>query len=312
MRLPLWRGALVLNYHRLFDGRPSLFHPGLFSATSDRLERQLVLIKRHFDVISADELIRTYDSPGRKVVITFDDGYRDNYEIAFPVLRRHGVPATFFLTTGFLDHPRVPWWDELAWMVHRSERDSIDGSAWFSGALAFEGTRQSAIDALNAVYKALPATRTEDFLDFCADATGSGRCDPDAGSDLWMTWQMAADMRDAGMSIGGHTQSHPVLARLDRERQEKEIAECARRLDEQLGVTMRLFSYPVGFRDSFDTFTRECLRRHGVQAAFSLYGGYVRPGRVDPYDLPRASVGLGTGQREFASMLAMPWVFARW
>jgi peptidoglycan/xylan/chitin deacetylase (PgdA/CDA1 family) len=313
LRLPLWRGVLVLAYHRIQrEDEETPFDPGVVSATPAILDRQLALMARVFDVVRPDEVERDPDALGRRVLITFDDGYRDNYELAFPLLRKHGVPGTFFLTTGFLDSPRVPWWDELAWMVKRSPRRMLDGREWFAPSIPLDGDRRAAIERLAALYKSLPTERAEAFLDFCGRAAGTGRCNPSAGADLWMTWSMAAELRDAGMTIGGHTASHPVLARTSPEQQASEIGECRRRLREELGIPMRFFAYPVGLPDAFDQATKHILRAEDVALAFSLYGGYVGPRKLDPYDLPRASVSLARGQRGFQASLALPQVFARW
>ena len=123
---------------------------------------------------------------------------------------------------------------------------------------------------------------------------------------------MAAEMRAAGMVFGGHTATHPVLARADEEVQRWEIETCAQRLREQLGIAMRYFAYPVGLRDTFDVTTRRILRAAGVEIAFSLYGGYVRGRMPDRYDVPRASVGIGTDARAFRAALTLPQLFARW
>ncbi|MEO8092011.1 MAG: polysaccharide deacetylase family protein [bacterium] len=314
LKLPsLWRGVLVLAYHRIQESdQETPFDSGVFSATPSTFEAQLRFLTRHFQVVSPESIKRNPDSLGRRVVVTFDDGYRDNYELAFPLLREYGMPATFFLATGFLDNPRVPWWDELAWMVRRSPRRVLEDREWFGGRLLLDGDRRPAIDELTRTYKSLPTERTEAFLDFCADAAGTGRCDASAGADLWMTWEMAAELRDAGMTIGGHTATHPVLGRARPEVQSREVEECARRLREKLGVSIRFFAYPVGLIESFDDSTRRILREAGVELAFSLYGGYLRPGRLDPYDVPRASVGRGTSPSGFRAMLTFPRLFARW
>jgi hypothetical protein len=114
------------------------------------------------------------------------------------------------------------------------------------------------------------------------------------------------------MTIGGHSVTHPVLGKSEPAAQTREIEGCGRRIDERLGVRMRFFAYPVGLPATFDETTQRILERVGVKLAFSLYGGYLRPGRLDPYDVPRASIGLGTGTRGFRAMLASPRLFARW
>jgi peptidoglycan/xylan/chitin deacetylase (PgdA/CDA1 family) len=110
------------------------------------------------------------------VIITFDDGYRDNYSEAFQILKAHGASATFFVTTGFVDHPRLSWWDEIAWMVRNSRRHSVSAGRWLQSAVVFdEPQRERAIHALLTSYKSLPGERTEHFLEFLAEASGSGR-----------------------------------------------------------------------------------------------------------------------------------------
>lgn len=312
-RVPPWRGALVLAYHRIANAAGEVtFDPGVFSATAAGLDAQLEFLTKHFEVVSPAALERDPDSPGRRVVLTFDDGYQDNHELALPLLRRHGVTAAFFLATGFIDEPRVPWWDELAWIAKTSRRTHIEAGAWLDRDLPLTDDRSAAGAELARVFKSLETEETDAFLDHCADVAGTGRCGRDMASDLWMTWAMASELRDAGMTIGGHTVDHPVLARTDPERQRREIEECGLRLADELGVEMRYFAYPVGLRSSFDATAQGILADLGVRLAFSLYGGYSRPGRRDPMNVPRASVSIGAREEEFRAMLVFPRLFARW
>ena len=277
-----WHGALVLNHHRIGDHQCTPWDPAVFSASAEQLDRELRTLARLTEVIGPDELEDAlHAGPGRRVLITFDDGYRDNYELALPLLRAHGLTATFFLASGFLDERRAAWWDEIAWMVRHATRQQ----------------QQATIAAPIAHYKTLPASQGERFLDELAGELGSGRCPPGDADALWMTWDMARELRAAGMSIGGHTVTHPVLAGLPRERQREEIAGCAQRLHEELGEPMRWFAYPVGERDSFTDVTAELLGEHGVELAFSFYGGFAGPSRWSPLDVPRVHVDAALAPR---------------
>jgi peptidoglycan/xylan/chitin deacetylase (PgdA/CDA1 family) len=251
-------------------------------------------------------------------MVTFDDGYRDNHELALPLLRRHGVPATFFLATGFIDDPKVAWWDEISWMV-RTATAALVPAAPEHGlgldvplrAIGGEADDDVAIATLIAHYKALSGDRTAPYLDYLAEATGAGRCSADIAARQWITWDMAREMRDAGMTIGGHTVTHPILGRLPADEQEREIAGCAERLREELDLPMRWFSYPVGSRDAFDAGTRAALQRHGAELSFSFYGGYQRFGAFDRYDVPRMHVGPRMTPRVMHAVLRMPQLLAR-
>ena len=305
-----WTGVVGLNYHRIGDGKRSSFDPGLWSATAEQFDQQLHWLKANFDVVSPQDVpyvVRV--RRGRHVIVTFDDGYEDNYTVAFPLLRAHRLPATFFVTTGFIDHPRLPWWDEIAWMIGKTRTSSIALPAFLPAPILLdEPGRDRAIRAMHQACFALPADRAGVFLDAVADVTGIGRYDVNLAPRMWMTWDMIRDMRAAGMTIGGHTVQHPVLARLPRDRQAEEISGCGRRLQEELGLPMRFFAYPFGQPDCFNDDTRDCLRAAGVRMAFSYYGGFRRLDEWDDYDIRRVAVEQHLSFDQFRATVMAPWV----
>jgi peptidoglycan/xylan/chitin deacetylase (PgdA/CDA1 family) len=286
-RAGAWRGVLVFAYHRIGEPGATALDRALFSASPEELEGHVSHLSRHCELIDLDELPAALRSRrGRRVLVTFDDGYRDNYELAFPILRAAGVPAVFFLATGFLDRPRLSWWDELAWM--------------------------GAGPAEVAAYKRLPADQAEALLDRVGERTGRGRAGAAEADGVWMTWSHAREMRDAGMSFGGHTVDHPILASLSADRQEDEVHGCAGRLADELGIAMRAFSYPVGSPDAFDATTSALVRGAGCEAAFALGGGHARPGRTDPLAIPRMTIGPWLTADGLRAATALPQLFARW
>jgi peptidoglycan/xylan/chitin deacetylase (PgdA/CDA1 family) len=288
-RLGAWRGVLVMNHHRIGDRDASPFDRSLWSSTAESFDGQVRFLAREADVILPGELEDALrNGRGRHVLLTFDDGYRDNYEIAYPILRSHGVRACFFVATGFLDGARPAWWDEIAWMARRGGIEPIR--------------------PLTEHYKQLPGDEAERYLDRLAVSTGAGRY-PGAGE--WMTWDMVREMRDGGMEIGGHTVTHPVLSRVPKARQDDEIAGCAKRLEEELGRPMRFFSYPNGTTWSFDQGARAALEAHDVELAFSFYGGFLRPGPFDRHDVPRCAVYGHWSPTDFVGATVLPQAFAR-
>jgi lipopolysaccharide exporter len=292
-RVPTWRGVLVLCYHRIGRPGPGVHDPRLWSATQEDFDAQLQFLSRNVEVVSGDELAAALEEPrGRHVALTFDDGYRDNYELAYPVLRAHGLPAVFFLATGFMDRPHVAWWDEIAWMVRGTDQEA-------------------ATEALLDTYQQLPTELADAFLDQLAAQTGSGRADPSAASTTWMTWDMVREMQRGGMTFGAHTVDHPVLSRCSTERQQQEIDDSVARLRHELGRAPTMFSYPVGGRAAFDDRTRAYLRDAGITHAFSFYGGYVSRGRFDRLDLPRAYVSPTISAARFRARVTLPRVFCR-
>jgi peptidoglycan/xylan/chitin deacetylase (PgdA/CDA1 family) len=306
-----WSGVVVFNYHRLGDGERSLFDRELWSAGAEAFTDQIRCCKDHLDLIRPEDLadIRGSKRKGRYGLITFDDGYRDNYEIAFPILVSEGVPATFFVATGFVDVPRLPWWDAIAWMIRSSKQTHITLSA--SGSSTFNislPNRDAAIRQILRLYKTMPGDSANRLLDEMASATEAPPLPPAGG--LWMTWDMLRDMSAAGMTIGGHTVTHPVMAQASPERQAYEIVTCGRRIFEEIGVTMRAFSYPVGGPQAFNLVTRRCLEEAGVEWAFSYYGGFRSFDDWDPYDLRRVAIETYVTAEWFEAIVRWPGLFA--
>jgi lipopolysaccharide exporter len=302
----------VLDYHRIGSFAGGVHDPGLWSATQDQLDAQLRYLARNAEVVGGDALPEALaERRGRLVALTFDDGYRDNYDLAYPVLRAHGLPATFFLATSFLDRPHVAWWDEISWMVRSSAHRSIDAGEWLAGGVSLRADqRAAAARSLVERYWSLPAAHAGPYLDWLAAACGTGRADPAAAAATWMTWEMAREMRDGGMTFGAHTVHHPLLARCSAALQAVEVGTSVSRLREQLGDPVNLFAYPVGSRSSFDDTTRACLREAGITHAFSLYGGHQGTAAIDPLDVPRVAVSPTVSPARFRAICTLPGVFA--
>src|ERR1022692_209023 len=151
---------LVLNYHRIGNADGDLFaHPGLFS-TSDQLSDHISYLKRHVSLVTLDEALAFVDGTIHektrrcRVLITFDDGYLDNYEVAFPILRSHGVQGCFFLATSMVGSCSVPWWDHIAFLMKtaRQRRFSLHYPADLAIDLVESGMTKSLRDVLS-LYK---------------------------------------------------------------------------------------------------------------------------------------------------------------
>ena len=285
---------------------------GSITIASYDFRAQLEVLKRNFEVIGLEELDDVLARRrGRAVMITFDDGYCDNYTHAFSALRDLSLPATFFVTTGFLDDQLVPWWDEIAWMVRTARVTELPQNEWLEGPLRIERTHSdSAIARLLRIYKGLRAPQTVKYLDFLAEALQTGRSPAEIGRDLWMTWDMVREMRSGGMTIGGHSVTHPVLATLSDDQQDFEVRESRRRLVEELGEPIDAFSYPVGGGASFNEITINAVKRHGYRWGFTYLGGYLKPGRFNRYALRRTAIETEVDLSLFRAMMALPQMFS--
>jgi len=308
LRLKTWSGILTLNYHRIGDASASPFDPELFSATAEDFDGQIRFLKAWCEIIVPEDLEEARRRRrGRFALITFDDGYIDNFTDALPILKAHGTRATFFLASGLLDQPRLPWWDEIAWMARVSDPVTIPSGRWFSGPVALDpAVPDAGLWRLADTYRRLPPASRDTYLDFVGAATGRGRCGPEPARGLWMTWDMVRQLRAAGMTLGGHTHQHVLLSELSSERQRDELETCLRRIEEEVGVRPDSVSYPYGSRGSFDRTTRTCLEQLGVRHAFSYYGGVGRFDDWHPYDIPRIAVERYISLPRFQGIVACP------
>lgn len=308
-----WRGTLVLTHHRIGDPAECAVDRRVFSASEAALEAQVAFLARSCEVVGAADRVGDGSSrAGRRVLLTFDDGYRDNYERALPILSAHGVTATFFLTTGFLDGSATPWWDEIAWMVRRSTSTAVSMAPWLPAALPFAAAgREEAIATLSTWYARLEPAACEEFLETLARETGSGRRPRDEARGDFMSWDMARDLRRAGMTLGGHTANHPVLATLPASDQRVEIERGLDRMAEMLGERPSTLAYPVGDERAYDGTTQAAAAASGVRWAFANRGGYARRGHVEPLDVPRLNLEPALSLAHLRAIVALPRWFAR-
>jgi peptidoglycan/xylan/chitin deacetylase (PgdA/CDA1 family) len=121
---------------------------------------------------------------------------------------------------------------------------------------------------------------------------------------------MLREMQSHGMTIGGHTVTHPILANMSADQQDWEIGECRQRIQQELAVPVRAFSYPNGTTTSFNEFTRAALQRHGFRWAFSFQGGYCQPGKIDRLALPRTAVETELDSPMFRAVATLPQLFS--
>lgn len=274
----------ILIFHRVLD-KPDALLPGEVDAA--RFDALMGLVARSFRVVTVGQALARLQAGQllpRTLAITFDDGYADNAEIALPVLQRHGLSASFFIATGFLDGGRM-FNDTIIESVRRSVRDTLDLHDFGLGRLplATPQQRRSAIDAVIPKIKYMPLQAREGALQQLARACG----DPALPETLMMRSVQVQNLHRAGMEIGGHTVNHPILAQTPDAEARREIEQGRDVLSALIDAPVNVFAYPNGRpHEDYDARHVDMVREIGFRGAVSTARGVATPG-ADRCQLPR-------------------------
>lgn len=221
--------------------------------------------------------------PHRAVALTFDDGYRDNLELAVPVLRDLGLPAMFYLVPGILDGDVTPWWERAGWAFARAtvERAVFAGTAL---DLTTDQARTASLERVEAVLKARDeAGRQEGVAELVAALAPKG---DGPGHVLFMDWDDAKRLVGSGAAVGSHTMRHSILARESGPSQLDDLQESKRRLESELQTPIGSLAYPNGQADDYDATTRAAVGAAGFSSAVTTCG-LVTARSTDPFDVRR-------------------------
>lgn len=288
--LPQRRVMIVLTYHRIGDPHSTPYDSGVFSATADELDMHLRHLKKHFHVVTPEEAVAVALGGAQNhasVLITFDDGYLDNYELAFPVLKSHDVSAMFFLATGFVGSSRVPWWDRIAFIIKQCRENTIRMN--YPEPVEFDIEQLGLFEVSRRILRIYRSPRVTEPGRFERELAEACKATP-PGNDarpLFMSFEQAREMQAAGQVFGSHTHSHTILTTLSADAQREEFRASREILERELKTTIDVLAYPVGTTHAFSGQSIEGLKATGYRAAFSHYGGLNRPGEIDPYNIRR-------------------------
>jgi peptidoglycan/xylan/chitin deacetylase (PgdA/CDA1 family) len=294
--------AVILTYHGVLENRDDLYtNRNCIDATI--FDRQMAFLAHSYNVVPLSSLVQ-WLSAGQKLppytaVITFDDGLRNNFTVALPILKKYGLPATIFLATSFIDSSDLGLWTEqIGWLIHRAQGGCIsipvDG-AEKSFTLGTKADREFASDRIRAYLKQLAPKRRKSVITRLAEQLGvrelrKVKSNPVASQEsefdeqttakkideryAFLTWQQILAMAGQQIVFGSHTHTHPILATLTAEEASFEVNESRRLIEEKLNVACRVFSYPNGTEVDFGTREHELLHEAGYIAAVTQIDGF--------------------------------------
>ena len=273
----------ILTYHRF----------GESYTTSQSFKNQIEYIKNHFNVIDLQSYLNFLSGknrlPSNSVLLTVDDGYKDFYTVAFPILKRYGVPATVFLTVDFIDKKMWLWHDLLNFALDNTPRSDItfngrnfdlaDRQERFELKLSFDNICTS----YGSSERDLFITQVLKDLKVTVPNSPSAEYAP-------LTWTQILEMSDCGILYGAHTCTHPILSKIHPHEALREIRQSKHRIEEVVQKDISAFCYPNGKEDDFNKEVKDMVRECGFMCAFStIYG--MNDLQSDRYALKRMAAG---------------------
>ena len=277
--------VLILTYHRFSRGGDPLATP-----ESD-FDAHLRYLKKHYTLVPLSRVAAHYagraELPARAACVTIDDGFADAFEVAFPLLRRHGVPATLFVITDFLDGRAWMWTDKLRHVALTTSAERLAaevGGRSFDLKLAGRDSRIGAAGRVNSELKRLAPREREEAIGRIADEHAVELPPRPPAEFAPITWGQAREMDAGGLEVGSHTVSHPILTTTDDDELRRELRDSRARLEEELGHTVELFCYPNG---SYDERVRSETASAGYACAVTTRPGLNERRAADPFTLRR-------------------------
>jgi peptidoglycan/xylan/chitin deacetylase (PgdA/CDA1 family) len=300
------RHLIILNYHR---------------ATGGDLRNHLLYLRRHYRMLHLEQALEELSMPaqGQKqvrdrrtpLVLTFDDGYRDNYTHAFALASQLRVPITLFLIPGYIESGDYFWWQEGRRLVRRTQVSevTIEDHTYHLGQLEERDKLAKAID--RRLRYAQSVAEREAFLGTVRKVLAvPPLVTVEEEITMPLTWAEIREMEESGwVSFGAHTMHHPILAYLtDPAEVRREIGECREVLEQQLGHPVRAFAYPVGkFEDIGDEALR-AVQEAGYSWAVTTVHGTNTP-KSDPYRLRRVLGDVSRHRLVMAAEVSGLWHF---
>ena len=271
---------IILVYHRISPMTDKwsinpILHPKLF-------EEQMDYFNKNFEIISLNtlsEMINEDIVPEKAVVITFDDGYKDNYEVAFPILKKYNAPATVFLATGSIEEKKLFWWDLINYALFHTDMRSIDISGIGSYELISDENKIEAGLNIQERLKKMDNSKKESIIEDLVNLTDANIPEK-LGKKYILSWKEIRKMNKNGIDFGSHTVNHPILTNVSIEEAKWEIVNSKHCIEENLDTEVKSFAYPNG---DYNDKILSLVKNLGFDSSVSVYP--MRPIRNSVNDL---------------------------
>ena len=296
--------AVILTYHKVsnFTGEEGFHCKFDIGVSKNNFLKQMEFISRKMNPLPINDIVDCLDKnmriPDKSVALTFDDGYQDNYINAYPVLKRYNIPATIFLTTGYIETQKIFWWEKIIGSVKKTNVPCIDLKVFkqfknkgpvFFDTLRLKSNREKdiAIDAIMKFFKSFDHEMINQLLEILQDKLKVG--DKDIRCPEMLTWAQVKEMSNNGIEFGAHTVTHPDLSSLMVDKVENELKLSRKVIEEKTNKPVYGFAYPYGLKSNFNDKAREIIKSMGFRYACTAETG-ITTHDSDTYGLKRISM----------------------
>ena len=290
MRRNVRKRLLVLCYHSVISDEAPPDPRTNIAVTTRQFESQLQILQSRWNPISLAELDAaiqgTAELPDYSVMVTFDDGFRNNVTLAAPMLRQYGIPATVFLTTGLIGTTNMLWTQEVIERQRHLQTDTLPNRS-------------------TSELKRLPIANRLAYLDeLCTNSKLVIDSDWQRELYTFMDWDEVRQLQSFGIDVGAHTVSHPILSSLSTKEMRRELTVCKAKIELETGTPCFAIAYPNGGENDFNsTVMNECTN-HGFRIGFNLIGcrNSLLP-KIPPLSVNRVCVTRDVSMLEFERVL---------
>lgn len=282
---------IIFNYHRIKNNNLSTpFDDSVFGPDAKRFRQEMEWLKKETRILSEQELIETvYQKKKVKGIcslVTFDDGYRDNFDIAYPILRDLNIPAIFFIPTHPVSSRELGWWDIVAYFIKNTKTNKFI----FQNIEYNTSDKKQLYKTIISQLKTSSPSAIKEILHQLSESLNVAFPAVSIQSEELMTWEQIKILSDNGMSIGSHSHDHSILSQQDADTLAAQLAISITILENKLDKKINSIAYPVGGYQHFNNETKSVSKDLGFKLGFSYLTGLNKADEVDPFNVKRMRI----------------------
>jgi len=303
----------ILAYHRIVEelSNEYIFNSEIFSATTSEFDRQMEYLSNNFNVINFTQLemgLINNDLKDNSVIVTFDDGYYDNYSLAMPVLNKYNIGATVFLATDYIDSGDLFWFDVVSGFIKSYDGSKLDLESMDLKFNLNDISKHQAFKIVGRELKSLDDSKRVNLLSEINDKFNFSISDEHYQQAKPLSWDNVIEMSNHDIEFGSHTKSHCFLNCIDSTSLESELRESKVKIENKIGKEINSFCYPAGVTN---TSIKNMVKSCGYYFGVGYRHGVNDKDYMDLYDLYREHIEPDVNFDLFRANVTLPEIFMR-